>query len=52
MAFAEEMVKQGKLGIKTGQGLKDYTGKTREELQNARNVKILKIVNTIKSFTK
>lgn len=52
MPFAQEMVKRGKLGIKSGQGIKDYTGKTREELQNARNVKILKIVNTRKSFTK
>ena len=52
MAFAQEMVKQGKLGIKTGQGIKDYTGKTRDELQNVRNVKILKIINARKSFTK
>ena len=50
MAFAEEMVKQGKLGIKSGQGIKDYTGKSREELQNARNLKIIKIVKTRKTF--
>ena len=52
MPFAQEMVKQGKLGIKSGQGIKDYSGKTREELQNTRNAKILKIVNTRRSFAK
>jgi len=50
MPFAEEMVKQGKLGIKSGQGLKDYSGKSREEWQNIRNQKIIKIVKTRNSF--
>jgi 3-hydroxyacyl-CoA dehydrogenase len=50
MPFAEEMVKQGKLGIKSGQGLKDYSGKSREEWQNIRNLKIIKIVKTRRSF--
>ncbi|HNX93030.1 MAG TPA: 3-hydroxyacyl-CoA dehydrogenase NAD-binding domain-containing protein, partial [Syntrophomonas sp.] len=50
MPFAEEMVKQGKLGIKSGQGLKDYAGKSRDEWQNIRNQKIIKIVKTRQSF--
>lgn len=50
MAFAEEMVAKGWLGIKSGRGIKDYTGKTREELQNARNLKILRVVQLTKSF--
>lgn len=50
MPFAEEMVKQGKLGIKSGQGLKDYSGKSREEWQNIRNLKIIKVVKTRNSF--
>ncbi|MBP1761900.1 MAG: hypothetical protein H6Q64_1442 [Firmicutes bacterium] len=50
MPFAEEMVKQGKLGIKSGQGLKDYSGKSREEWQNIRNLKIIKVVKTRRSF--
>jgi 3-hydroxybutyryl-CoA dehydrogenase len=50
MPFAEEMVKQGKLGIKSGQGLKDYSGKSRDEWQNIRNLKIIKVVKTRNSF--
>lgn len=50
MAFAEEMVAKGWLGIKSGRGIKDYTGKSREELQNKRNMKILKVVQLTKTF--
>lgn len=50
MAFAEEMVAKGCLGIKSGRGIKDYTGKNREDLQNERNLKILKVVQLSKEL--
>lgn len=48
--FAENMVEKGWLGIKSGRGIKDYNGKTREELQNKRNRKIMQVVRTIRNF--
>ncbi|NLB53741.1 MAG: 3-hydroxyacyl-CoA dehydrogenase family protein [Syntrophomonadaceae bacterium] len=48
--FAENMVEKGWLGIKSGKGIKDYTGKTREELQNKRNRKIMQIARLVRKF--
>lgn len=48
--MAKRMVKAGRLGIKSGKGLKDYSGKTREELQAVRTEKVIKILNTIRKF--
>lgn len=41
--MAVKMLQAGTLGIKSGKGLKDYSGKTREELNAARTMKVLKI---------
>ena len=48
--MAKRMVKAGRLGVKSGRGIKDYEGKTREELQAVRNEKVIKILNTIRKF--
>lgn len=48
--MAKRMVKAGTLGVKSGKGIKDYTGKTREELQAVRTEKVIKILNTIRKF--
>jgi len=49
-ALADKLVAEGNLGVKTGKGLKDYTGLDRVEVQNARNRKILKVIRTVKQF--
>lgn len=49
-ALPDKMVAEGNLGVKTGKGLKDYTGVDRVEVQNARNRKILKVIKTVKQF--
>jgi 3-hydroxybutyryl-CoA dehydrogenase len=43
----EEKVKKGELGIKTGTGIKDYAGKDLRELKNARETKLIKILERI-----
>lgn len=48
--FAENMVEKGWLGIKSGKGIKDYTGKTREDLQNKRNRKIMQVARLVRNF--
>lgn len=42
--LAKKLVKQGNLGVKTGKGLFDYQGRTREEIQGERNAKVIKLV--------
>jgi len=49
-ALPDKLVAEGNLGVKTGKGLKDYTGLDRVEIQNARNRKILKVIKTVKQF--
>jgi 3-hydroxybutyryl-CoA dehydrogenase len=48
--FAEEMVSKGLLGVKSGKGLKDYTGKSRLEIERIRSLKILKILKAAKEL--
>ncbi len=49
-ALPDKMCAEGNLGVKTGKGLKDYTGLDRSEVQNDRNRKILKVIRTVKQF--
>lgn len=44
MPLAEEMVKKGTLGIKSGQGLKDYRDKDIKKLLSDRTMKILRMI--------
>mgnify|MGYP003296105257 CR=1 FL=1 len=48
--MAVKMLQAGNLGIKTGKGLKDYSGKTREELNAQRTLNVLKISKTTKEI--
>jgi len=48
--LAAQMIKEGKLGIKSGKGLKDYTNIDRAELQSKRDEKLLKIARLAKQF--
>ena len=50
--MAVKMLQAGTLGIKTGKGLKDYSGKTREELNAQRTLNVLKISRTTKDILK
>lgn len=49
--LAKEMVSQNKLGVKSGKGFKDYTGKTREGLQAIRNAGVIKTLAVKKEMT-
>jgi 3-hydroxybutyryl-CoA dehydrogenase len=49
-ALPDKMCADGNLGVKTGKGLKDYTGLDRVKVQNDRNRKILKVIGTVKKF--
>lgn len=48
--LAGKMIQEGKLGIKSGKGLKDYTGIDRSELQAKRDGRVLKIAKLAKEF--
>jgi len=48
--FAEEMVSKGLLGVKSGGGLRDYTGKSRLEIEKNRSLKILKILKAAREL--
>lgn len=50
--LAIKMLQSGRLGIKAGKGLKDYSGKTREELQGARDKKVLEVCKLVKELNK
>ena len=49
-ALPDKLCEEGNLGVKTGKGLKDYSGLDRSEIQNNRNRKILKVIRTVKQF--
>jgi len=48
--LAKNMVSENKLGIKSGKGFKDYTGKKREDLQAIRNAGVIKILKVRKEM--
>jgi len=50
--LAADMIREGKLGIKTGKGLNDYTGIDRSELQAKRDQRVLQIAKIAKEFKK
>lgn len=48
--LAKQMIKENKLGIKSGKGFKDYTGKERAELQARRNASVIKIIKATREI--
>lgn len=42
--LALSMIQQGRLGVKAGKGLKDYTGREPAEIQSTHNEKVLEVV--------
>lgn len=48
--MALKMMQAGALGIKTGKGLKDYSGKSREELNAGRTMRVIKISNATRAI--
>ncbi len=50
VTLAESMVSQGRLGLKSGRGVKDYSNVDRLEVQDRRNRKILRVYRTVESF--
>lgn len=50
--MALKMLQAGTLGIKTGKGLKDYSGKSRDELHAERTLRVLKIAGTTREILK
>lgn len=49
-ALPDKMCADGNLGVKTGKGLKDYTGLDRSEVQNNRNRKIIQVARLVRNF--
>jgi len=45
--IVEQKVRKGELGVKTGKGLYDYSGKSTEEILRERDLKYLKILRTL-----
>jgi 3-hydroxybutyryl-CoA dehydrogenase len=48
--IAEELVARGCLGVKSGYGLKDYSGEEMAEISKRRNNKIMKMLKAIKEL--
>ena len=42
--LALQLLNEGRLGLKSGRGIYDYSGKTREEVQKARDSRVLEVV--------
>lgn len=48
--IAEDLVAQGRLGVKSGYGLKDYSGQEMAQISQRRNNKIIKMLKAIKEL--
>ena len=50
--IVEQKVKKGELGVKTGRGLYDYSGRSTEEILRQRDLKYLKILQALEDASK
>jgi 3-hydroxybutyryl-CoA dehydrogenase len=50
--IVEQKVKRGELGVKTGKGLYDYSGRSTEEVLRQRDLKYLKILKALEDASK
>jgi len=50
--IVEQKVKRGELGVKTGRGLYDYSGRSTEEILRQRDLKYLKILQALEDASK
>jgi len=50
--IVEQKVKKGELGVKTGRGLYDYSGRSTEEILRQRDLKCLKILKALEDASK
>lgn len=48
--LAQKMVEEGRLGVKAGKGLRDYSDRSREEVQRARDERVLEVVKLAKKL--
>lgn len=49
-AFIDNLCAQGKLGVKTGRGIRDYGNRDIKQIQGERNRKIIKMIRAIKNL--
>jgi 3-hydroxybutyryl-CoA dehydrogenase len=49
-AFIDGLCAAGRLGVKTGRGMRDYGGRTIDEIQDERNRKILRMIRAVKTL--
>ena len=50
MKLAEDMVSEGRLGLKSGRGLKDYSGRSMDDVLEERWIKMLKVLKCVKNL--
>lgn len=50
--LALQMIQEGRLGLKTGRGLYDYSDRTREEVQAERDEKVMEVVKLARKLYK
>jgi len=50
--MAQQMLTEGRLGVKSGRGLYDYSGKSREEVQRTRDERVVEVVKLARKLRK
>jgi 3-hydroxybutyryl-CoA dehydrogenase len=50
--MANQLLSEGRLGVKSGRGLYDYSGKSREQVQNERNERVAEIAKVARELRK